>query len=137
MIRLAVLACLAAMAVPATRAETFPVGPVKVEVPTGKKYEDCFERAGGNDLDMAACESDEAAGWDRRMNAAWGKLRTSLPPAEMGRLQVAQRGWIAYRDYECRQKPDGGTMERVSAASCILRLTATRAAELEQRAATD
>jgi uncharacterized protein YecT (DUF1311 family) len=129
-----IVACTMLIALPAA-GETFPVGPVQVEIPTSKERASCFSTSGGSDGEMATCEANEAAVWDRRLNAAWARLRASLPPAEMARLQTAQRGWIAYRDHECRRDPDAGTAGGIAAASCILRLTATRAAELEARVA--
>jgi uncharacterized protein YecT (DUF1311 family) len=119
----------------AAQAETHRLGEVRVEVPAGKDYDACFERADGNDLDMAACKRDEFEAWDRRLNAAWARLKATLSPAEFARLQAAQRGWIAYRDHECRDDETGGTAGRVAAASCLVRVTATRAGELEARAA--
>jgi uncharacterized protein YecT (DUF1311 family) len=132
MIRAAATLLLLAALRPAV-AETYPVGPVRVEVPTTPGRAACFDKADGNDLAMAACEAAEAAAWDRRLNAAFGRLRTALPSAEFARLQTAQRAWIVYRDHECASDPAGGTVARVEAASCTVRMTATRAAELEAR----
>ena len=116
-------------------AETYPPGGVRIEVPSDAGYNACFSRADGSDIEMATCESAEAAAWDRRLNTAWGRLRATLPPAEFVRLQTAQRGWLAYRDHECRDDGTSGTSGRLAAASCMVRATAIRAAELEARIA--
>ena len=80
-------------------------------------------------------EADEAAIWDWRLNAAWARLKAALPGPAFERLQIAQRGWLAYRDHECRDDGTGGTAGRLAAASCLVRVTAIRAGELEARAA--
>jgi len=48
-------------------------------------------------------------------------------------LQEAQRAWIKYRDTNCDfyYDPDGGTLARVNANSCMMTSTADRARELE------
>jgi uncharacterized protein YecT (DUF1311 family) len=82
-LRAVVVAALAAHLVlpTAARAETYPLGDVRIEIPTDPARAACFDRAGG-DVDMARCEDGEAAAWDRRLNAAWARLRATLPPAE-------------------------------------------------------
>jgi uncharacterized protein YecT (DUF1311 family) len=128
-----IIACVLALAASLAHAETFPVGPVRVEIPAISKLDACIAEAGGNDRDMAACSIDEASAWDRRLNAAWARLRATLPQRDMAKLQAAQREWLAYRDHECAPDPEGGTAALLTASSCHLRLTAIRAAELEAR----
>jgi uncharacterized protein YecT (DUF1311 family) len=135
MIRVHILAaCAAALTAAPLHAETFPIGPVAVEIPVIAKLNACMAEANGNDLDMAACSAEEATAWDHRLNAAWARLRAALPQRDLTKLQVAQRGWLAYRDHECMPDPEAGTAARLAGSSCWLRLTAIRAAELEARA---
>ncbi|MFA9204714.1 MAG: lysozyme inhibitor LprI family protein, partial [Flavobacteriales bacterium] len=50
------------------------------------------------------------------------------------KLRDVQRKWIAYRDANCQfyADPDGGSLARVEANACMLRMTAARAEELAQ-----
>ena len=114
-------------------AQTYTLGEVRIAVPVQPGYEACLDRSGGGDLAMMACTDQAAAAWDRRLNAAYGRLRALLPREDFAAVQAAQRGWLAYRDGECRDSGQDGTMGRLAAASCVLRLTAIRAAELEER----
>ena len=135
MIGRALLGCLLAVAsaAPSSWAETLPIGPIQIEIPAATDTGASVARAGGVDRDMAACTDAETAAWDKRLNAAFGRLRKGLAPADFARLQAAQRGWLAYRNHECALDPDGGTAAFLAAASCALRLTAIRAAELDER----
>ena len=60
-------------------------------------------------------------------------LTTEPPPPRRAQLLEAQRAWIKYRDANCAfyYDPDGGTLARVNANSCMLTATAERARELE------
>ncbi|MBD0276085.1 MAG: DUF1311 domain-containing protein [Acetobacteraceae bacterium] len=91
------------------------MGPVRVEVPSAPARKACYDHADGVDLDMAACETAEAAQWEKRLNDAWARLRAALPRGEFAALQEAQRGWLAYRRHECAPDPEGGTSARVTA----------------------
>ena len=57
-----------------------------------------------------------------------------VPSPRKKQLQEAQRSWINYRDANCAfyDDPDGGTLARVNANSCMMTATADRANELER-----
>jgi uncharacterized protein YecT (DUF1311 family) len=65
---------LLALALPAA-AETYPVGPLRVEIPALTDPTACMDRADGSDRALAACSGPEIAAWDRRLNAAFAALR--------------------------------------------------------------
>jgi uncharacterized protein YecT (DUF1311 family) len=111
----------------------FDSGGVKIDVAASPTYTSCFTTADGNDLAMAECIDAEIALWDKRLNAAYAKLRGWLPKDDFAAVQTFQRVWVGDRDVTCRDDGQSGTTGRVSAASCILRLTAVRSAELETR----
>jgi uncharacterized protein YecT (DUF1311 family) len=101
-------------------------------------YAACLDRAGGVTPAMVQCSNEEAGRWDRRLNAAYGGImRDPGWNAETkALLRDAQRAWIAYRDRSCAAQgelaAEGGTLSRIIAADCVARLTADRAAELEE-----
>jgi uncharacterized protein YecT (DUF1311 family) len=132
--RATLIATFAALLAASAQAETYPLGDLSITIPQSPTYRACFERAAGRDLDMAVCSSAEVSGWDRRLNAAYARLRRVLPPPDFAVLQAFQRAWIAERDAACRDDGQSGTAGRMEAATCRLRMTAIRAAELETRA---
>ncbi|WP_200843960.1 lysozyme inhibitor LprI family protein [Pantoea sp. 18069] len=96
------------------------------------QYAACMEKAGGVTLPMIECIVAEHGRQDRRLNAAFQALVSDLTPARRKQLQSAQRLWIQYRDANCDfyHDPDGGSLARVAANACHLRMTALRAQEL-------
>jgi uncharacterized protein YecT (DUF1311 family) len=130
---LVLVTCL--MNLPARAERLLEFGGVTVEAAVSPAYAACFNAAGGSDSRIAECMSAEAKLWDRRLNVAYGALRTRLNKNEFATLQAFQRAWIAERDATCRDTGENGTMGRVVAASCNLRFTVLRAVELEMRAA--
>jgi uncharacterized protein YecT (DUF1311 family) len=94
---------------------------------------------GTSTAEIVACLDARAQAWDRRLNAAYGGLLTSLADdAGRGRdeaLRAAQRLWVRYRDANCRFHGSGeGTIARIEAAACVERMTRDRALELERAA---
>jgi len=92
--------------------------------------EDCGDRK--STADIVECLATQAAVWDRRLSAAYQKLLESLPVRRRDRLRNAQRLWIQFRDANCAYFASrSGTIARVEAGQCLLRLTTARAMELE------
>lgn len=102
-----------------------------------RTYSTCMDRSGGVTAAMVDCIGAEFTAQDRRLNASYRKALANLPKPRRAALTRAQRAWIAFKDAECAfvLDPDGGTLARVSANDCVLRMTATRADELEAVAA--
>lgn len=58
-----------------------------------------------------------------------------MTPAQQGKLRVAQRAWIAWRNANCEaEKLTGGTMDLIAGSSCFLSMTVRRTIELEELA---
>jgi uncharacterized protein YecT (DUF1311 family) len=95
------------------------------------KEEDCNDRK--STVDIVECLATQAAVWERRLNTAYQKLMEDLPAPRRDRLRSAQRLWLQFRDANCAYFASGsGTIARVDAAQCLLRLNAARAIELEE-----
>ena len=118
-----VLACVAVLWAPALQAEPAAQTPAP--------QEDCGDHK--STADIVQCLATQAAVWDRRLSAAYQKLLESLPVRRRDRLRNAQRLWIQFRDANCAYFASrSGTIARVEAGQCLLRLTTARAMELEE-----
>ena len=99
--------------------------------PAPAPQEDCGDRK--STADIVECLATQTAVWDRRLSAAYQKLLDSLPVRRRDRLRNAQRLWIQFRDANCAYFASrSGTIARVQAGQCLLRLTTARAMELEE-----
>jgi uncharacterized protein YecT (DUF1311 family) len=111
----------ACMAAPWTR-------PLQAEANTEENCEDRKSTA-----DIVECLATQTAVWERRLNAAYQKLIDDLPARRRDRLRSAQRLWLQFRDANCAYFASrAGTIARVDAGQCLLRLTSARAIELEE-----
>jgi uncharacterized protein YecT (DUF1311 family) len=82
--------------------------------------------------DIVECLATQTAVWDRRLSMAYQKLLESLPARRRDRLRNAQRLWIQFRGANCGYFASrSGSIARVEASECLLRLTRARALELE------
>lgn len=97
-----------------------------------QSHEACMENAVST-ADMVACISEEFEREDQRLNDNYQQLRSQLSDGRKEQLLTAQRAWIAYKDANCDfyADPEGGSLARVSANSCVLTETTDRADELE------
>lgn len=92
--------------------------------------ENCTERQAT--ADIVQCLATQTAVWDRRLNTAYQKLLDTLPTRRRDRLRNAQRLWTQFRDANCAYFASrAGSVARVKAGQCLLRLTSARAIELE------
>jgi uncharacterized protein YecT (DUF1311 family) len=99
--------------------------------PAPAPQEDCGDRK--STADIVECLATQTAVWDRRLSGAYQKLLDSLPVRRRDRLRNAQRLWIQFRDANCAYFASrAGTIARVEAGQCLLRLTTARAMELEE-----
>ena len=103
------------------------------ETGLSKQYAACMDKAGGTTFGMLECISTETQRQDVQLNKAYKALMAGLAPSRKAQLLEAQRAWIKYRDANCAfyYDPEGGTLARVNANSCMLTATADRARELE------
>ena len=97
------------------------------------EYSGCTARAGDVTTDVLQCIAAETSRQDARLNETYRALRGQLHSGRRTELVAAQRLWMQYRDANCRfhNYPDGGSPAAIHSASCVLRMTTERAAELE------
>lgn len=95
-------------------------------------YEACMQKAFST-LDIVTCISNEYERQDQRLNDNYQQLRSQLSSERRAQLLTAQRAWITYKEANCSfyADPEGGTMARINANSCLLSETTQRADELE------
>ncbi|MGS2742559.1 lysozyme inhibitor LprI family protein [Halomonas sp. LS-001] len=95
-------------------------------------YEACMQKAVST-LDIVTCISNEYERQDQRLNNNYQQLRSQLSSERREQLLTAQRAWITYKEANCSfyADPEGGTMARINANSCLLSETTKRADELE------
>lgn len=92
----------------------------------------CMDKAAGVTLAMVECLVSELGRQDKRLNTAYSVLMVELEPPRKKQLQAAQRLWLQYRDANCGfyLDPDGGSLARVAANTCLVQMTGQRAQEL-------
>lgn len=105
-------------------------------LPRTKEYSRCIEKAGAVDPLVLECISDEYTRQDKRLNAAYRKLMSSLKGERKKQLLEAQRLWGKYTEANCGfyYDPDGGTSARMLSAECEVTARIERASELEDLA---
>jgi uncharacterized protein YecT (DUF1311 family) len=93
----------------------------------------CMQRAGGVTPDIIDCISAETKVHDARLNESYKALMAALSEPRKKELLEVQRAWLKYRELNCKFyfDPNGGTIARVEANDCFLKLTAERAVELK------
>ncbi len=96
-------------------------------------FDACMGKADST-VDMLDCIDAEIQRQDQRLNEVYTALRADVQEGRKNQLRDAQRAWINFRNANCafHLDPDAGSLARISAADCVLRLTATRAEELAQ-----
>jgi uncharacterized protein YecT (DUF1311 family) len=101
--------------------------------PLRPTYYTCVEASRGVTLALNDCIGTEHDFQDKRLNVAYGQLRTSLPTAQRTTLRDEERAWIGQRDKTCAPDGSGGTASLLDSNQCQLDQTAARAAVLEAR----
>ena len=93
---------------------------------------DPTEGCDGSTYEMVECLKGKSAAWDKRMTIAYQRMLKAGEVKQREQLRVAQRLWIQYRDANCLYYGLGeGTIARIDAGECMLRMTKDRALELE------
>ena len=98
------------------------------------QYKDCVRRAGGATFPTIACMTEEHKRWDAELNLQYRAIRARLEGARRNGFDAAQHAWLGFRDANCSfyNDPDGGTIARINANSCMLEMTARRVMELRR-----
>jgi uncharacterized protein YecT (DUF1311 family) len=96
------------------------------------QYAECIKRAGGATFPMIECITDEYRRWDAELNRQYRFIRSKLDGARRNGFDAAQLAWVSYRDANCGfyNDPEGGTIARLDANTCMLDMTARRVMEL-------
>jgi uncharacterized protein YecT (DUF1311 family) len=101
----------------------------------GRLQKPCLEEPGGETTGgMVECSRDERELWAARADTASAAIAARLAPARLKLFNAAEKAWRDYRDASCAYDSsiyDGGSLERVIVADCLLRETALRAIDLE------
>jgi uncharacterized protein YecT (DUF1311 family) len=95
----------------------------------------CIQKEGNmSDSVLIDCYLQEAAVWDKRLNAAYGKASSRMNKGALENLRKTQRAWIAWRDDSCRQPylVFQGSMAGPMEAWCKLDITARQAIWMER-----
>lgn len=105
----------------------------------GRKPMTASERAdktcGGSNPEILSCVAGFLDREDARLNRAYKAALTRMRPAQQDQLRREQRQWIKARDAECEAELEGGGGQAsIYATVCVLRLTETRADDLERMA---
>jgi uncharacterized protein YecT (DUF1311 family) len=86
----------------------------------------------GSTQDMVECLAAQTAQWDKRLGAVYREAMQAAPAPQREQLRAAERLWIQYRDANCEYYALGeGTIARLNAAACQLRMRQERARELK------
>ena len=86
----------------------------------------------GSTYEIVECLKAQTAQWDKRMTVAYSQALKDAEGKQREQLRAAQRLWIQYRDANCLYYDLGeGTIARIDAGYCMLRMTKARAFELE------
>lgn len=89
--------------------------------------------AASTNVEHGYCLDGELQRQKANLNAAYAERIRGADADFRGRIEKAQRAWIAFRDADCdAQALHGGSGEAASWLTCMVRLTADRAVELER-----
>jgi uncharacterized protein YecT (DUF1311 family) len=90
------------------------------EDPIDRALDACIDAAGVIDANYAACQYEAMDAWDRRLNAAYARLESLLPPADFAPVRGAQRHWLAFVEAdEAARRQLGGDMDTLDAAMFV------------------
>ncbi|HET6763362.1 MAG TPA: lysozyme inhibitor LprI family protein [Longimicrobiaceae bacterium] len=96
-----------------------------------QQHADCA--AEHSTLAMRACYARATATADAELNRTYRALVASLDAGRRVKLLTAQRAWLRYRDSHCAfmaSESEGGTLEAVQRAACVVETTRARTREL-------
>lgn len=128
---LALAACLAAGAAPAQEQERERMP----DPPYTPALRACLDKPENQaTMGMVDCMAAETRIWDQRLNREYQATLRALEPETQARLRAAQRLWVQYRDANCltHRTLTGGSIDQLTGADCMMRMTAWRAIELER-----
>jgi len=84
-----------------------------------------------SDTDIVDCLETLTAQWDKQLNAAYQAALKTADADAVGPLRASERAWLEFRKQRCYYLGAGpGTIGRVVASDCFMRMTKARAEEL-------
>lgn len=102
--------------------------------PVAAQTVECSDGTNLTQMEMTQCAGQDAAFWDRLLNAAYQQVIATLDAEREESLRAAQRAWITYRDLTCDMETAryaGGSIAPMIMQECMARLTERRARDLE------
>ncbi len=85
--------------------------------------------------EIVGCLDALTATWDKQLNAAYQAALKKADPDATTPLRASERAWLEFRKQRCYYLGAGpGTIGRVVASDCFMRMTKARAEELKNDA---
>ena len=98
-----------------------------------KRYQSCSDRAQGSYTHILACQGEEVAVQDAKLNEAYSAVMRRLAPPNRKLLRNAERKWLTMRDKKCALPlADSGLSNLVDSQECRLEETLSRTGWLER-----
>lgn len=87
-----------------------------------QEYEQCIEQADADTDSLIACDEQESARQDARLNQVYQQLMEALPEHRRPLLRESQRAWLLFKEADCkfRLNLDEGEAARLNASGCAL-----------------
>jgi uncharacterized protein YecT (DUF1311 family) len=96
-----------------------------------RAYRQCDTAAKSN-ADRSICLEAELTRQKANLDAAFLVRSNDIDPEGLKLLDAAQQAWVTFRDADCKaQMIRGGSASGLSWLTCLVRLTADRAVEME------
>jgi uncharacterized protein YecT (DUF1311 family) len=112
-------------------AALFASGPAST-ITYSKRYRACSERAEGSYTHILACQGDELAVQEERLNRTYSALMRRVTPAERRLLRASELKWLRLRDMKCGLPLNPGNSDLVDSRECYLDETLRRIGWLER-----
>ena len=98
-----------------------------------KRYQSCSDSAQGSFTHILACQGEEQAVQESRLNKTYSAIMRRLAPAEQRLLRTSERKWLTLRDKKCRLPlRNPGLSDLVDSRECRLEETLRRTVWLER-----
>lgn len=98
-----------------------------------KHYQSCSDNAQGSYTHILACQGEEQAVQESRLNKTYSAIMRRLGSAEQRLLRKSELKWLTLRDKRCElPRPNGGLSDLVDSRECRLSETRRRTIWLER-----
>jgi uncharacterized protein YecT (DUF1311 family) len=96
------------------------------------EYNTCMDKSGGVTANMLDCTGAENDKKDKELNQIYHQIMKEADLTHKKQTREAQRAWLKFRDANCAEDPESGTIAEVNSADCYLDMTTHRIEELKQ-----